>query len=141
MARRKKELLQIGLSLPTSPAVAPPGATVEPPTSADLVPAGHKTSENIGAVTASGPTPSDPDSRSAEAPIEPSIFSHEDFDDYEEDEERAALLDPPREVTIAVEATGDGFEVSRVGRSSFDRHIYTRAELVELIGRAQAALK
>jgi hypothetical protein len=70
------------------------------------------------------------------------------FDDYDdqathEDVPRLRLADPPREVSIIVEAVGDGFEVCRLrdNGTTVASVMYTRKELEELAGRISAALE
>jgi hypothetical protein len=73
----------------------------------------------------------------------------EAFDDYDESIEidgapRLRLVDPPREApTVIVEAVGNHFEVSRLRErgTTVATVTWTRKELEELIGRAQAALE
>jgi hypothetical protein len=72
----------------------------------------------------------------------------DDFDDYDDaamhdDVPRLRLVDPPREVSIIVEAVGEGFEVCRLrdNGTTCAAVMYTRKELEELIARAQSALE
>jgi hypothetical protein len=66
-----------------------------------------------------------------------------DLDDYD-DERHLHLVDPlPPAPNVIVEAVGGGFEVSRLrdNGSTVACVMWTRTELLELIARAQAALK
>ncbi len=74
----------------------------------------------------------------------------DELDDYDEerthnDVPRFRLVDPPTAIlTIEVNGVGfDKYEVARLGREgiSWARVIFTRAELVELIERANTALR
>ncbi len=87
----------------------------------------------------------------AEPPLEPADLSSvdlEELDDYDDgatvgDVPRLRLVDPPRLVGVIVEATATGFETSKLTHNGtcWARVHWTRDELVELIGRAQAALE
>jgi hypothetical protein len=56
---------------------------------------------------------------------------------------RLRLLDPPRTVSVIVEATESGFAVSRLRHNGTTSAtvMWTREELKEFVGRAQAALE
>ncbi len=75
-------------------------------------------------------------------------FNVEDLDDYDdaafvEDVPRLRLLDPPREVSVIVEAVGESFEVSRLreGGTTVATVTWTRKEIEELAMRIRAALE
>ncbi len=82
-----------------------------------------------------------PEQESADLDLE----SFDDYDDTAVHEEvpRLRLVDPPQEVRVIVEANRDGFWVSRLRHSgtTVASVQWTRSELEELIGRAQAALE
>lgn len=63
----------------------------------------------------------------------------EELDHYEDP---AAIPDPDHKVVVLVECVGEGYEVSRLrdNGSTSACVSWTRAELVELVSRAQAAL-